>query len=116
MILVAFLLIRTKKKVIQPNIELEIPFESLVRAIVKLDPQQKQQLLQILGGEVATAGVVEAKSSLQAQTRQTTSQLSLRRPAATPSRGAGRDRNMRQLKSPREYPIEEHAPLDEFML
>jgi len=101
--------------VIQPNIELEIPFESLVRAVVKLDPQQKQQLVQILGGEVATAGVAETKNSIQAQSRQT-SQLSLRRPAATPIRGTGRDRNMRQLRSPREYPIEDNAPLDEFML
>lgn len=100
---------------IQPNIELEIPFESLVRAVVKLDPQHKQQLLQVLGGEVATAEVTETKNSLQAQARQT-SQLSLRRPAATPSRGAGRDRNMRQLRSPREYTIEDNAPLDEFML
>lgn len=115
MILVAFLLIRTKNKVSQPNIELEIPFESLVRAVVRLDPQQKQQLLQVLGGEVATAGIAENKNSLQAPT-QKFSQLSLRRPAATPSRGAGRDRNMRQLRSPSEYPIEDNAPLDEFML
>ena len=100
---------------IQPNIELEIPFESLVSAVVKLAPQQKQQLLQILGGELATAGITETKNSLQAPAKQT-SQLSLRRPAATPSRGAGRDRNMRQLRAPSEYPIEDNAPLDEFML
>ncbi len=100
---------------IQPNIELEIPFESLVRAVVKLDQQQRQQLLQVLGGEVGTAGVTGNKSSLQTQPKQT-SQLSLRRPAATPTRGAGRDRNMRQLRSPSEYPIEDNAPLDEFML
>jgi len=116
LLLVAFLLIRNEKKVIQPNnIELEIPFESLVRAVVKLDPQQKQQLLQILGGEVVTAGISEKENSLQASAKQN-SQLSLRRPAATPSRGAGRDRNMRQLRSPSDYQIEDNAPLDEFML
>ncbi len=101
---------------IQPNnIEIEISFESLVRAVVKLDTQQKQQLLEILGGEVVTAGISEKTNSLQAPAKQT-SQLSLRSPASTPSKGAGRDRNMRQLKAPSEYKIEDNAPLDEFML